>query len=97
MLQLPPPPREIPHLGIVLVPGWEFYSPKVGIYFIPAVTNNKSVVKIISSVLMDNMPLLMNNMPLLQDLTFCSRKVPVERRFNRFGRLQEVTSDLTKT
>ena len=54
-------------LGTRFVPGWESFSPKVGIYFIPAVTNNKSVVKIISSVLMDNMPLLMNNMPLLMN------------------------------
>jgi hypothetical protein len=74
----------------------------VGILFIPAVTNNKSAVKNNSSVitnnmplLMNNMPLLMNNMPLLQDLTSKSGKVPVERRFKRFGRLQEVTSDLT--
>ena len=76
----------------------------MGIIFIPAVTNNKSAVKNNSSVLTNNMPLLMNNMPLLmnnmlllQDLTSKSGKVPVERRFKRFGRLQEVTSDLTKT
>ena len=76
----------------------------MGIIFIPAVTNNKSAVKNNSSVLMNNMPLLMNNMLLLmnnmlllQDLTSKSGKVPVERRFKRFGRLQEVTSDLTKT
>ena len=29
-------------LGTRFVPGWESFSPKVGIYFIPAVTNNKS-------------------------------------------------------
>ena len=90
----------------------------MGILFIPAVTNNKSVVKNNSSVLMNNMPLLMNNMPLLmnnmpllmnnmpllmnnmlllQDLTSKSGKVPVQRRFKRSERLQEVTSDLTKT
>jgi hypothetical protein len=69
----------------------------VGILFIPAVTNDKSAVKNNSSVLMNNMLLLMNNMLLLQDLTSKSGKVPVERRFKRFGRLQEVTSDLTKT
>jgi len=76
----------------------------VGILFIPAVTNNKSAVKNNSSVITNNMPLLMNNMPLLmnnmlllQDLTSKSGKVPVERRFKRFGRLQEVTSDLIKT
>ena len=76
----------------------------MGILFIPAVTNNKSAVKNNSSVITNNMPLLMNNMPLLmnnmlllQDLTSKSGKVPVERRFKRFGRLQEVTSDLTKT
>ena len=60
-------PTRNSHLGIVLVPGWEFYSPKVGIFFIPAVTKNKSALIIISSVLMDNMPLLMNKVPLLQD------------------------------
>ena len=83
----------------------------MGILFIPAVTNNKSAVKNNSSVITNNMPLLMNNMPLLmnnmpllmnnmlllQDLTSKSGKVPVQRRFKRFGRLQEVTSDLTKT
>ena len=76
----------------------------MGIIFIPAVTNNKSAVKNISSVLTNNMPLLMNNMPLLmnnmlllQDLTSKSGKVPVQRRFKRSERLQEVTSDLTKT
>jgi hypothetical protein len=82
-------------LGTVLVPGWESFSPKVGIFFIPAVTNNKSAEKNISSVLMDNMPLLMKKVPLSQDLTCKSKKVPVERHFKRFGRLQEVTSDLT--
>ena len=82
-------------LGTVLVPGWKSFSPKVGIFFIPAVTNNKSVLKNISSVLMNNMPLLMNKVPLSQDLTCKSKKVPVERHFKRFGRLQEVTSDLT--
>ena len=75
-------------LGTVLVPGWESFSPKVGIFFIPAVTNNKSAEKNISSVLMNNIPLLMNNMlllmnnmPLSQDLTCKSKKVPVERYF----------------
>ena len=89
-------------LGTRFVPGWESFSPKVGIYFIPAVTNNKSALKNISSVLMNNIPLLMNKVPLLmkkvplsQDLTCKSKKVPVERHFKRFGRLQEVTSDLT--
>ena len=96
-------------LGTVLVPGWESFSPKVGIFFIPAVTNNKSAEKNISSVLMNNMPLLMNKVsllmnkvsllmkkvPLSQDLTCKSKKVPVERHFKRIGRLQEVTSDLT--
>ena len=48
-------------------------------------------------LLKNNMPLLKNKVPLLQDLTSKSGKVPVERRFKRFGRLQEVTSDLTKT
>ena len=69
----------------------------MGILFIPVVMNDKSAVKNNSSVLMNNMPLLMNNMLLLQDLTCSSGKVPVERHFKRFGRLQEVTSDLTKT
>ena len=89
-------------LGTVLVPGRESFSPKVGIFFIPAVTNNKSAVINISSVLMNNIPLLMNNMlllmnnmPLSQDLTCKSKKVPAERHFKRLGRLQEVTSDLT--
>ena len=82
-------------LGTVLVPGWESFSPKVGIFFIPAVTNNKSAEKNISSVLMNNIPLLMKKVPLSQDLTCKSKKVPVERHFKRFGRLQEVTSDLT--
>jgi hypothetical protein len=82
-------------LGTRFVPGWESFSPKVGIYFIPAVTNNKSALKNISSVLMNNIPLLMNKVPLSQDLTCKSKKVPVERHFKRFGRLQEVTSDLT--
>ena len=84
-------------LGTVLVPGWESFSPKVGIFFIPAVTNNKSAEKNISSVLMNNMPLslLMKKVPLSQDLTCKSKKVPVERHFKRIGRLQEVTSDLT--
>ena len=95
-------PDRISLLGTVLVPGWESFSPKVGIFFIPAVTNNKSADKNISSVSMNNMPLLMNKVPLLmkkvplsQDLTCKSKKVPVERHFKRFGRLQEVTSDLT--
>ena len=69
----------------------------MGIIFIPVVMNDKSAVKNNSSVLMNNMPLLMNNMLLLQDLTCSSGKVPVQRRFKRSERLQEVTSDLTKT
>ena len=69
----------------------------MGIIFIPVVMNDKSAVKNISSVLTNNMPLLMNKVPLWQDLTSKSVKVPVQRRFKRFGRLQEVTSDLTKT
>ena len=32
-------------LGTVLVPGWDSFSPKVGVFFIPAVTNNKSALK----------------------------------------------------
>ena len=91
-------------LGTVLVPGWESFSPKVGIFFIPAVTNNKSALKNISSVSMNNMSLLMNKVPLLmkkvplsQDLTCKSKKVPVERHFKRFGRLQEANIEVTKT
>ena len=48
-------------LGSVLVPRRESFSPKVGIYFPPLVTN--------IPLLQNNMPLLQNNMPLLQDLT----------------------------
>ena len=44
---------------------------------------------------MNKVPLLMKKVPLSQDLTCKSKKVPVERHFKRFGRLQEVTSDLT--
>ncbi len=69
----------------------------MGIIFIPVVMNDKSAVKNNSSVLMNNMPLLMNKVPLWQDLTSFSPKVPVQRRFKRSERLQEVTSDLTKT
>ena len=46
-------------------------------------------------LLKNNMPLLKNKVPLLQDLTCRFRKVPVERPFKSFDRLQEVTSDLT--
>ena len=73
-----------------------------GIYFSPLVTNDMSVINNNSSLLMNKVPLLKNNMPLLknkvpllQDLTCRFRKVPVERPFKSFYRLQEVTSDLT--
>ena len=46
-------------------------------------------------LLKNNMPFLKNKVPLLQDLTCRFRKVPVERPFKSFYRLQEVTSDLT--
>ena len=91
-----------PLLGSVLVPGREFFSPREGIYFPPLVTNDMSVINNNSSLLMNKVPLLKNNMPLLknkvpllQDLTCRFRKVPVERPFKSFYRLQEVTSDLT--
>ena len=91
-----------PLLGSVLVPGRESFSPREGIYFPPLVTNDMSVINNNSSLLMNKVPLLKNNMPLLknkvpllQDLTCRFRKVPVERPFKSFYRLQEVTSDLT--
>ena len=84
-----------PYLVPDRVPPWDPFCPRVGIYFIPAVTNNKSALKNISSVLMNNIPLLMNKVPLSQDLTCKSKKVPVERHFKSFYRLREVTSDLT--
>ena len=84
-----------PLLGSVLVPGRESFSPREGIYFPPLVTNDMSVINNNSSLLMNKVPLLKNKVPLLQDLTCRFRKVPVERPFKSFYRLQEVTSDLT--
>ena len=55
---------------------------------VPLLKNNMPLLK-------NNMPLLKNKVPLLQDLTCRFRKVPVERPFKSFYRLQEVTSDLT--
>ena len=57
--------------------------------------NKVSLLKNNMSLLKNNMPLLKNKVPLLQDLTCRFRKVPVERPFKSFYRLQEVTSDLT--
>ena len=84
-----------PLLGSVLVPGRESFSPMEGIYFPPLVTNDMSVINNNSSLITNKVPLLKNKVPLLQDLTCRSRKVPVERPFKSFYRLQEVTSDLT--
>ena len=83
-----------PLLGSVLVPRRESFSPREGIYFPPLVTNDMSVINNNSSLLMNKVPLLKNKVPLLQDLTCRFRKVPVERPFKSFYRLQEVTSDL---
>ena len=84
-----------PLLGSVLVPGRESFSPMEGIYFPPLVTNDMSVINNNSSLITNKVPLLKNKVPLLQDLTCRFRKVPVERPFKSFYRLQEVTSDLT--
>ena len=59
-------------LGTVLVPGWESFSPKVGIF-----------EKNISSVLMNNIPLLMKKVPLLmKKVPLLMKKVPFIARPN---------------
>jgi len=76
------------HLGNKIFPAWEENVPSLGIKRLLCRSINARVLR-------NKGGLLDDKERLSQDLTWFSRKVPVQRCFKIFIGLQEVTSDLT--